>query len=250
MPMRPVRPVSALHASHDSSAVLPSLPTTARPVAASGQSTIETLQATVLKIEELLRRQRLRHTVQATIPVRPTLPPTVGPAPCPSAAACSDCRDPQISIDDTDRPPRSLPSQPTETTCRPALERLRARVDQFAAALYQSAPELPACRRPVVSATGQASPTVSSRSASPTASASSSAPRSELGHSFHRSLEPSPEPDLRPMPTENPSSGFFPQVSRPASPTPSFTDKMGYLTVQLADRRRVIYRAYQRDNNT
>jgi hypothetical protein len=92
----------------------------------------------------------------------------------------------------------------------------------------------------VVSTARHASPPVSP----PPASSDS---RFERSSSFHRSLEPSPDPEPRPAPTQNESPGSSLPPSAPASPTPSFTDRMAYLTVQLADKRRVIYRAYQRE---
>jgi hypothetical protein len=168
LPMRPVRPVLAHHPSSipmPTSIVQP-LPGPSHPAVPPRLSTMETFQATVIKIEELLQRQRSRQTARTPTPVRPTLPPTVEPTSPVSVASsrphtlhCANCEQAQAPL--TTDHPRLTALESLERSRRPALETLRAQSDEFATALYQSAPEPPTRRRRVVSTARQASPTVS-----------------------------------------------------------------------------------------
>jgi hypothetical protein len=109
------------------------------------------------------------------------------------------------------------------------MEDLRVQADKFASDLLQSATEPPVRRRRVASAARRASPYLSPASVA----------HPSRTPSLHQSLEPSPEPRTRPVQHETPGSSL--DITSPASPTPSFTDRMGQLTVQLTNNRHVVH---------
>jgi hypothetical protein len=167
----------------------------------------------------LLQRQRAHPPMSRPIPVRPPIPPTVSPTPqipnapsrlqrhftaTPEPAAylvknplCTECNQFHSPLNVNDFGPNN--QEALEAARHAGMEELQVQADKFASDLLQSATEPPARRRRVAPAARRASPPTSPPSAS----------RPARSPSFHRSLEPSPEPLSDPTQHETPGSNFF-----------------------------------------
>jgi hypothetical protein len=140
---------------------------------------------------------------------------------------CTECNTFHPPLNTNDFGPND--QQILEAARRKSMEDLRVQADKFASDLLQSTNEPPVRRRRVAAAARRASP----HSSPPSSSRPARSP------SFHRSLEPSPEPRSQPIQNETPGSSL--DITSPASPTPSFTNRMGSLTVQVSELGRVVY---------
>jgi hypothetical protein len=140
---------------------------------------------------------------------------------------CTECNKFHPPLNINDFGPTN--EQILEAARQQSMEELRVQADKFASDLLQSANEPPVRRRRVAAAARRVSPLSSPPSSS----------RQVRSPSFHRSLEPSPEPRSQPIQNETPGSSL--DITSPASPTPSFTNRMGSLTVQVTESGRVVY---------
>jgi hypothetical protein len=224
-------------------------PMTRRPAEAAN---IAVLQQTLEEVQKIIAIQKQRGTPQTVrpIPVRAPAPSTVGPTPHSSTPPsrlqqhysstpepeaylaqnpfCTECNKFHSPLNINDFGPND--DQILETARQQSMEELRVQSDKFASDLLQSANEPPVRRRRVAAAARRASSPLSSP---PPSSGLVRSP------SFHRSLEPSPEPRFQPIQNETPGSSL--EITSPASPTPSFTNRMGNLTVQVTETGRMVY---------
>jgi hypothetical protein len=249
-PVLPVAPVSRPHMATPTTF----LPLQHPPVTIRFTQTknIEALQKTLDEVKKILliQQQRDRTPMVRPIPIQAPAPSTQGPPPpsssppsrlqqhfssTPEPAAysvpnpfCTECNSFHSPLNVNDYGPTD--QEMLDSARRESMEDLRVQADAFASDLLLSANDRPVRRRRVTPAARRTSP----YSSPPSASHPARSP------SLHRSLEPSPEPRTLPVQHETPGSSL--NAPSPASPTPSFTNRMGQLTVQLTDNRRVVYR--------
>jgi hypothetical protein len=272
VPTRPVRPMT----SHVCSPVTAStaqfrpIQRPPAPIRPRPSPTMETLQQTVNKVDELLRirqERRQANTVRPT-PVRAPVPSTGSPTPTentppsrlqrhfsstPEPAAysvqnpfCTECDSFHPPLNTNDFGPTD--DQLIEAARQQGVQELRIQADQFVTDLLQSH-EPPVRRRRVVPAARRASPLLPTPLPPPTLLPTPPSPSRQVrSPSYHSSLEPSPEPQAQPVQHETP--GLSPAASSPASPTPSFTDRMVYLTVHLRNQERIVVRHHDSSDDS
>jgi hypothetical protein len=218
---------------------------------------IEALQATLDDVKKILLLQQQR-----------SMPPTVCPIPVLATATSSQVPPPRMykppsrlqqHFTSTQEPVAYRVPNPFCTECntfhsplntndfghtdqesldqarRRSTEELRVQADKFASDLLNSANVPPAHKRRATPATCCASPVFPA----PTSSRPVSSP------SLHRSLEPSPQPRLHPVKHE--TSGSSLTFQSPASPRPSFTDRMEHMSVTITGNRRQVGRTETQD---